>query len=237
MAQIVPDRVGELLWRPYKSEKEIDWECEEIWRNYLSLSPEESLPVPLSTDLLTGMIEAYAERLDLFADMEAHIEGATDIPTEGLSSVRINRHLSMAPHLANRLRNTLAHEFYHLFLHAPLYQEKWKQGDLFCNSGERIICTRETILEGKRVDWREWQAAYGAGALLVPASVLQQLVRNFAHSYEPPPYVVGSQEGAFMVSLVASRFAVSQEAAKVRLLQKGFLTLLPDRQQFSLFAK
>ena len=50
-------------------------------------------------------------------------------------------------------------------------------------------------------------------------------------------YLASFTKTAYQVFLVASRFAVSQEAARVRLLQKGFLTLLPDRQQFSLFAK
>jgi Zn-dependent peptidase ImmA (M78 family) len=183
------------------------------------------------------MIEAYAERLDLYADMEANVEGATDIFADGRHLVRINRRLSTASHLINRLRNTLAHEFYHLFFHAPLYQEKWKQMDLFCNAGERIACTREAILlKGKKVDWREWQAAYGAGALLMPATALQRLARDLASTYRPPPYMVGSQEGASVISRVASRFAVSREAAKVRLLQKGLLASSSDHQQLFLFA-
>jgi hypothetical protein len=234
MAQIVPDRVGDLLWRPYKSGEEIDYECEKVVRSYLSLSPAEPLPLLLSTDLLTGMIEAHAERLDLFADLEENVEGATDIPADGPPSVRINRRLSAASHLTNRLRNTLAHEFYHLFFHVSLYQEKWKQMELFCDAGERISCTRETILKGKRVDWREWQAAYGAGALLMPATVLRQLVCDFVRIYRPPPYMVGSRESASVVTFVASRFDVSRDAARVRLLQKGLLTSSLDQEQLSL---
>ena len=38
MAQLIPDRVGNLLWCLYKSEAEIDYECEWVVRGYLSLS-------------------------------------------------------------------------------------------------------------------------------------------------------------------------------------------------------
>ena len=77
MACLVPDRTGGLLYRPYKREEEIDWECEALLRNFLQLPTEASLPLPLSTDLLTNLIEAHAERLDLYADMEAELEGLT----------------------------------------------------------------------------------------------------------------------------------------------------------------
>jgi IrrE N-terminal-like domain len=234
MPWLVPDRTGGLLYRPYKHEEEIDWECEAFLRNFLQLPAEESFPLPLSTDLLTNAIEAYAVRLDLYADMEADLEGLTEISANTAPFVRINRLLSTAYRSPNRLRSTLAHEFYHLYYHAPLYRERLKQIDLFDGPLKNIACRRETILQGKRVDWREWQAAYGAGALLMPISALREVLHEQCDTYGPPPYVANSGMAVAAVSLVASRFAVSQDAATVRLWQKGFLRRLADGQQLEL---
>jgi IrrE N-terminal-like domain len=234
MASLVPDRTGGLLYRPYKLEEEIDGECEAFLRNFLQLPAEESFALPFSTDLLTNLIEAYAERLDLFADMEAGLEGLTEISANSAPFVRINRLLSTAYRSQNRLRSTLAHEFYHLYFHAPLYRERLKQIDLFDEPAENIPCRGETILQAKSVDWREWQAAYGAGALLMPISALRAVLREQSDAYGPPPYVANSGMAISAVSLVASRFAVSQEAAAVRLWQKGFLRSSADGQQLDL---
>jgi Zn-dependent peptidase ImmA (M78 family) len=230
MARFIPDRVGGLSWRPYKIEHEIEAECEHLLRSYLNLDPSESLPLPLSTDDLTGLIEAAAERLDLYAEMAADVEGLTEIARDRRPFVHINRLLSAASYRTNRLRSTLAHECYHLYFHAPLYQEEWKQLDLFSARGELMQCTRSTILAGTPSDWREWQAAYGAGALLMPASALQHLTRELTQLYGTPPYLVGSQKGVAVILRVASDFAVSQDAARVRLLQKGLLTSSSDHQ-------
>jgi Zn-dependent peptidase ImmA (M78 family) len=234
MTWLVPDRTSGLLYRPYKREEEIDRECEAFLRNFLQLPTEVSLPVPLSTDLLTNAIEAYAERLDLYADMETEIEGLTEISTHSAPFVSINRLLSTAYRSQNRLRSTLAHEFYHLYFHAPLYRERLKQLDLFAGPPQNITCRRETILQGKSVDWREWQAAYGAGALLMPISALREVLHEQCETYGPPPYVANSGMASSAVALVASRFAVSQEAATVRLWQKGFLRRLADGRQLDL---
>jgi hypothetical protein len=234
MASLIPDRTGGLLYRPYKLEEEIDWECEAFLRNFLHLPTEVSLTIPLSTDLLTNAIEAYAERLDLYADMDADLEGLTEISANSAPFVRINRLLSTAYRSQSRLRSTLAHELYHLYFHAPLYRERLKQPDLFGGPVENIACKRETILQGRRMDWREWQAAYGAGALLMPISALRGVLHAQRDSHGPPPYVANSGMALFAVSLVASHFAVSQEAATVRLWQQGFLRRLADGQQLEL---
>jgi Zn-dependent peptidase ImmA (M78 family) len=237
MARFIPDPVSGLPWRPYKSEDEIDVECEAILREFLDVPPGTAIPPPLSTDLLTTMIEEYAERLDLYADMRAEVEGFTIISATARPFVRINRRLSTASHRTNRLRSTLAHEFYHLVFHAPYYQEQFRQGQLFNYAKEQFACTRSTILNPQRVDWREWQAAYGAGALLMPRTALQQAIREHSDMHGFPPYTGQSQKAHALVELVACRFKVSREAAEVRLRQKGFLHAEAEGQQLALFSR
>ena len=192
MARFSADPIGGLPWRPYKSEEELDNECDAFVRHFLALSLGTSIPLPLSTDLLTSMIEEHAERLDLYADLPLYVEGHTEVSAHARPWVRINRSLSAASYRKNRLRSTLAHELYHLVFHAPFYQEKFKQGDLFAQAEARIVCTRNTILASQksaRVDWREWQAAYGAGALLMPITMLQSATHEHSAIHGLPPYL------------------------------------------------
>jgi hypothetical protein len=238
MARFIADPISGLPWRPYKSAEEIDHECEAFVRHFLSLSLVASLTVPLSTDLLTTMIEECAERLDLYAELPPEVEGWTEVSADDRPWVRINRSLSVAPHRLNRLRSTLAHEWYHLVFHAPFYQEKFKQRDLFATAAEHIVCARATILASQkraRVDWREWQAAYGAGALLIPITMLRQVIQEHSAMHGVPPYLEGSGKAQGLVSTLASLCEVSQESVVVRLKQKGVITAALDKQQPCLF--
>jgi Zn-dependent peptidase ImmA (M78 family) len=235
MARFIPDPVSGLPWRPYKREDEIDDECESLLRQFLALPGDAPLPLPLTTDLLTVILEEYADRLDLYADMPPNVEGLTVISATVRPLVRINRHLSTALSRTNRFRSTLAHELYHLVFHAPYYQEKSRQGDLFDNAMAQIVCKRSHILDAKRVDWREWQAAYGAGAFLIPKTALQRVIRDHSDTYGLPPYPEERQEANAIIALVAACSEVSHEAVAVRLRQKGFWQATIEGQQPALF--
>jgi Zn-dependent peptidase ImmA (M78 family) len=235
MPRFIPDVVGGLPWRPYKSEDEIDTECECLLRQFLALPLLTPTPLPITTDLLTVMIEEHAQQLDLYADLRENIEGLTTISSTTRPTVRINRQLSANPARVNRLRSTLAHELYHVVFHAPYYQEQCKQGDLFTNSAPQITCSRDTILRPKKVDWREWQAAYGAGALLMPRTALRKMILAHSDAFGLPPYTEASQGAEAIITLIATNFAVSREAAAVRLRQKEVLQAEADGPQFGLF--
>ena len=127
MPRWIPDPLGGLPWRPYKRDYELDIECERALREFLALPVVVSTPLPVSTDVLTTLIEADAERLDLFADLPPEVEGCTDIPAQGRPWVRIHRLLSTEPQCVHRLRYTLAHEWYHVRFHAPLYQAQFAE--------------------------------------------------------------------------------------------------------------
>jgi hypothetical protein len=121
--------------------------------------------------------------------------------------------------------------------HAPYYQEQCKQGGLFTNAAPQITCSRNTILSAKKADWREWQAAYGAGALLMPRTVLQQVIRDHSAVYGWPPYAEASQEAEAVIALIAANLAVSREAAAVRLRQKRVVQAEVDGHQAGLFGR
>lgn len=220
MARWIPDRLSGLPARPYKSTAEMDAECEALVRRSLALPPAAPIPLPLSTDFLTGLIEAEAERLDLFADLTREVEGCTDIAVHQRPWVRINRRLSLVPQLRQRLRNTLAHEYYHLKFHVPFYRAHLLDGGVV--SLAPPLRGQPSPPEG-RVDWREWQAAYGAGALLMPRTALPTLLETQHDRYGQPPYQAGTPEAEAVVALVAAHCEVSRLSARIRLKQQGWL--------------
>ena len=228
MAHWIPDPLSGLPRRPYKSTAEIDDECEALLRCSFTLPPAVALPLPLSTDFLTGLIEAEAERLDLFADLGRDVEGCTDISAHQRPWVRINRRLSLIPQLTHRLRYTLAHEYYHLRFHAPFYQAHLTNGGLLSLAPSWQGPFQDPSAPRPpwgRVDWREWQAAYGAGALLMPRTALQALLQTHDDRSGRPPYREKTREAAAVVALVATCCDVSRLAALIRLKQQGWVVV------------
>jgi len=226
MARCIPDPVSGLPWRPYKSTAEMDTECETVLRRFLGLPPAAVIPLPLSTDLLTSLIEDEAERLDLFADLARDVEGCTNITAQRRPWVRINRRLSTAPQRAHRLRHTLAHEWYHVMFHAPFYQAHLThEGRLALAPAQRESPQglRPPRPTPGTVDWREWQAAYGAGALLMPRTALRHLLWQHHEVYGLPPYQEATGEAAAVAALVAACCDVSPASALIRLGQQGWV--------------
>jgi Zn-dependent peptidase ImmA (M78 family) len=184
--------------------------------------------LPISTDDLTVLIEQDTSDLDLYADLSDDgddIEGATDFFRNKEPVVLIIKELSEQPWREHRLRTTLSHEYGHVKLHAFLwktYRPKlipspgWEKGPR---------CKRSTILASPQKDWLEWQASYASGALLMPITYLRQLSGEFLkqHGYYQS-VLENSPEAKILIQQVADAFDVSQDAAKVRLSQQGYLS-------------
>ncbi len=90
---------------------------------------------------------------------------------------------------------------------------------------------------GRRADWLEWQAAYVAAALLVPAPALaaqaSALTRAPGGRGAATRPFAGTPEGDAVVEAVARSFQVSTEAAAVRLVQTKWLREPADARQRS----
>jgi hypothetical protein len=238
--QWVRDRTGRFPERPYYQPAELDAECERLITAFLS-ARHGTVAFPVATDDLTVLVEQAGAALDLYADLSAHagnVDGVTDFIPGREPWVRISRRLSENPRYENRLRTTLTHEFGHVRLHGPLWEARWAVGDLFAG-GRPVahLCRRETIVGAPATDWAEWQAGYVSGALLMPASYLRGVVRGFRERAQlfHGPFPVNSRAGHRLVGEVTAAFAVSEEAARVRLLRHGVLTE-GDVVQGSLFA-
>lgn len=218
----IPDRTGRFSQRPFWLAKELDAECEAVVSSFLKRRRGD-LKFPLLTDDLTVLLEEATEDLDMFADLAqrgADVEGVTDFFEGRRPRVSIDRRLAQDPRRENRLRTTLTHEFGHVRLHAFLWDFSPRQG-LFDDAQVEphlSSCRRETMVSAPTADWMEWQAAYASGALLMPATILGEAVSQVhRRAGRVGPVQSGSSAASDLVAAVQAHFAVSEEAAQVRL--------------------
>ena len=216
----IKDPTGRYPRRPYYAEDELDAECEAIIQRLLT-TRRGGVQFPVTTDDLTVLIESEAEELDLYADLsgeEGQVEGVTEFRSGRKPCVLINRELTEAPHLGNRLRTTLAHEYGHVHFHGFLHDLEDRNLSLFEAEPKTVVIKsrRETIEHmPASVDWMEWQAWYACGALLMPTGALRQVTKGF--------FTNGGNGEEGLVACIADHFQVSRDAARVRLSRAGFL--------------
>lgn len=234
MVRMVPDATGRFAQRPHYSTDELDRECEHIVSAFLRMK-RGAVRFPIATDDLHVLIEQHDASLDSYADLSAFgedVEGVTEFFPDQGPSVSISEKLANDRRRENRLRTTLTHEFGHVHFHSRLWAEKFTSGHLFeCNSLEnKIICKRDNILNASQYDWMEWQAGYVSGAILMPASHVRHLVSEYCQPRGLHGGVyVGSNHGRALIGAVMEQFAVSEDAARIRLLKLN-LAAMSDRQ-------
>jgi hypothetical protein len=155
------------------------------------------------------------------------VEGLTEFRPGLKPRVRISAALAGAPRFENRLRTTLTHELGHVHFHRFLFDLPPWRDLLFPVPGQPQMnkCRRETIVGAKPSDWMEWQAGYACGALLMPRGALQLEVQTFSADRGTAPGLlsVQSPDGIAITSRVAEVFHASRDAARVRLIQCGYL--------------
>ena len=187
---------------------------------------------PLSTDLLTKLIERDTSDLDLFADLSnegTDVEGVTDILRGKKPRVRISKHLSEQKS-QNRLRTTLTHEYGHVRFHAPLFAANTNP-TLGTTEQSPPKCKRQNIMCAPEYDWMEWQAGYICGSVLMPVSAVRALVRQSCTAANlDVPVSASSQTGMAIIRELMENFGVSEDAARVRLLKLSLLTTKPPTQ-------
>jgi hypothetical protein len=221
--------------RPFYQEAELDTMFENIVADYLK-SKHGKISFPISTDDLTTLIEQDVADLDQFADLSCYgegVEGVTEFPRAGKPRVLISEKVHR---YENRLRTTLTHEYGHVRLHAYLFATAQRQLGFGSNrKPNTIYCMRDAMIPIGKRDWMEWQAGYASGAMLMPRRRLTAIVSEIQRKlgiYGAVPSE--SEHGREFISAVVETFAVSREAAAVRLKLLGFLG--PEPALRSLFS-
>jgi Zn-dependent peptidase ImmA (M78 family) len=229
--KLVTDRTGRFGVRPHYKQDELDQECEGIVTTFLK-DLHTDVVFPIATEDLHTLIEAHAEDLDAYADLsnyEGEVEGVTEFFPDHAPKVSISEKLSNDTWRENRLRTTLAHEFGHVYFHRPMWEEKFlnNAATLFQRGQDenKAICKRDTIIGAGHYDWMEWQAGYISGALLMPASHVRGIVSGYREENDLLSSIFHLSEHAMeIIYRVVETFAVSEEAAKVRLFKLNAIT-------------
>jgi hypothetical protein len=224
----VKDQTGRFANRPHYQRAELDDECERLINGFLK-TRYVTVTYPIKTDDLTVLVESLTEDLDLFSDLageEGEVEGITDFRPGRRPKVRISKLLTQDARMVNRLRTTLTHELGHIHLHTFLFNDE-PSGDLFGpdTAAKSNKCKRATMLQAAQTDWMEWQAGYACGAFLMPATALRATIHSFLEQRRLAVARFGSNspDGRALIQTVAQAYEVSQDAARVRLLQRGNL--------------
>ena len=227
MVKMVPDLSGRFARRPYYENAELDRECEAVLGRFLRRRRGE-VRFPVDTDDLRSLIEGYADALDNYADLSAYgdtVEGMTRFFPDQAPEVFISERLANDPRRVNRLRTTLTHEFGHVYFHRQLYDAKFAQMNLFAREPADVVCKRDTILRASQYDWAEWQAGYVSGAILMPVSAVRRIVGDYrSEQGRHGEIAVSSDAGRALIGLLIDAFAVSEEAARMRLIKLRLLT-------------
>lgn len=198
-------------------------------------------------------LERFIERhlkvtLDQYADLDADVLGVTEFFQETPPRISINKSLTGAaidedespPGVLGRWRATLAHEASHVLLHRSLFEFAVGNMNLFEASpaaaegeGRRLHrCLKRDVAYQRqgRYDWREVQANQGMAALLMPKVVFQAIAREEIATVFPGLDKIPYGGEAPVVRLLAPRFEVSKEAARIRLNTLGLVEPKGQRQ-------
>ncbi len=200
------------------------------------MSPKASAPV---TDL-ERFIESHLKAdLDQYASLPADVLGLTQFAPGKRPVVLINAELTESaddqhpvPGRVGRWRATLAHEAIHVVLHRYLFDPDMDQLDLFngaaaelSHSAGLMRCLKRDIGPASRsTDWREVQANRGMAALLMPIPTFRRVAFQRISAQSLTDLVAGSPSANALAAEMADAFAVSKQAAAIRLETIGIIT-------------
>jgi hypothetical protein len=233
----VRDTTGRFPERPHYEPIELDRSCEKILTDFFG----GEIPIPITTDDLTRLIERDVSDFDPGADLSVYgsdVEGVTEFKAGRKPRVRITADLAYDEIRENRYRTTLTHEYGHVHFHTYLFEMAAQLGSLFERQThtDTQVCKRDRLINAPALDWMEWQAGYVCGALLMPVTHLRRALASYQQRSKLfGPINIGGIHGVALVNLIRNEFKVSRDAARVRLSQQGVLQA-EDRGP-SLFAR
>lgn len=180
---------------------------------------------PISDQNLDLIVDSLTSHYDPHADLQSRlgedVEGVTLFRPGEKAKVKISARL-MTESYRRRRRMTIAHEIGHVLLHCDLYTED-RTLDLFSDSAERgrVYCKHSSMLPG--VDWLEWQATFAGGCILMPSLAVREALIAFRGAEIDAPLYPDDEDTNKVIGYVSECFDVSCDAARVRLMQTGFV--------------
>lgn len=209
--------------RPHYKPEELDSECENLIVGFLRQVHGDAC-FPVDTEDLKNLIERDAHELDCYADLSVYgvnVEGLTEFRPGQKPIVRIAKALTEDERYENRLRTTLTHEYGHVYFHSDLFSMGERQTSFLQNQPpQRLISKRDDGFDAPESDWMEWQARYVCGAILMPKTLVLNIVRDFlTETNHFGPIAEASDKGRILIARIVAAFNVSHDAARIRLIK------------------
>lgn len=186
-----------------------------------------------------GFVENFLKvTLDQHAELKKDILGLTEFRSGKVPAIRINKDLTGSamdadwcpPGIQGRWRATVAHEAAHVVLHRMLFEFDDSETALFdvSDTGHSLLrcLKRDVAYRSRTTDWREVQANRGMAALLMPTTTFVRAARKEYVDLNPTTVDAATRR-------LATQFAVSREAAAIRLRTLGFVRSVSDTMLFS----
>jgi hypothetical protein len=179
---------------------------------------------------IEGLVEAHlGAEVDYGVTMPEDVLGYTEFRDPPL--IAVSRALTdaatasgAAGGIVGRWRATIAHEAAHVILHAPLFTVGADQPG---QPNSRPIRCPRTSFEAPTSsrDWREVQANMGMAALLMPRELFDREAADafLRRGTVMPPVSASEPWLDIVVAVLASRFKVSKQAARIRLQVMGYI--------------
>lgn len=198
------------------------------------LTPRPSAPV---TDL-ERFIESHLKAdLDQYAELPPDVLGLTRFVPGRPAAISINADLTgvvddsehATQGLRGRWRATFAHEASHVLLHRYLFEPDFNQVPLFDHpatpapAGGLMRCLQRDITPVAH-DWREVQANRGMAALLMPRMTFRRVTFQRIAAAGLTAVTAGSTAAKALAADLAATFAVSVQAATIRLEHLGLVS-------------
>ena len=214
--------------RPYYDAEELDDVCERILTHFL-LERYGVVRFPVQTDDVLLLVEQTVSELDIYANLSSDglgIDGVTDFAIGVKPSIRIAARLAEHPRWSNRFRTTLTHELAHALFH-DLVVQRFLSSPSAMRSSVTIRSHRDTMLGHAKSDWMEWQAGYASCAFLMPRTYLRERVQMMVIDGDEGRCDIHpkSRAGQELIRYIRTAFQVSEDAARVRLLQRNYLSI------------
>jgi hypothetical protein len=116
-------------------------------------------------------------------------------------------------------------------LHGPLLKNRQLSMFEDYNTPLVIKSNRNSFLNTKKIDWMEWQAGFASGAFLMPVMKLHDIfLERLKESNLTGIQSTNSPFGRELIGETQKTFLVSSDAARVRLIQLGYLADLQGQQ-------
>lgn len=209
--------------RPLFERAEIEKRCEALLAEFYQATRRSRAFSPTTEDLEL-LADRVTDEFQPLADLSRigeDVEGATYFAPPQRPKIRISQRLDGHEH---RRRMTIAHEIGHVLMHSDLYVAE-ETLDLFADPSDRgnVYCKQSSMTNG--VDWMEWQANYAGAAILMPCAELGEFVRSERGDRFDSAMHDGESDARKIISKISRGFNVSQEAARIRLVQCSLMEI------------